>query len=139
MESINVEQLLREHQIKPTMQRIAISEILLRSKEHPTVDAIYDIVKQTHPTVSLATVYKTVNTLKETHLVREFETGDGKAHYEPNSAPHINLICKKCGQIHDFEHVTINVFVLAIQDLIHTSIINQQLDFYIVCDDCLKG
>jgi Fur family peroxide stress response transcriptional regulator len=56
---------LRGKGYKATPQRIAIGRFALRSKDHPTAQRIYGEVKRIYPTVSLATVYKTIQILKE--------------------------------------------------------------------------
>jgi len=56
---------LRGKGYKATPQRIAISRFALRDHHHPTVQRIYSEVKKVHHTVSLATVYKTIQLLKE--------------------------------------------------------------------------
>ena len=59
--------LLKKHGLKATPQRIAIYDYLLHTETHPTVDTIYASLHPTHPTMSLATVYKTV-AVSYTHL-----------------------------------------------------------------------
>jgi Fur family transcriptional regulator, peroxide stress response regulator len=61
---------LRIKGYKATPQRIAICRIALHSREHPSALSIYDEVKKVHPTVSLATVYKTLQVLRDLDLVQ---------------------------------------------------------------------
>ncbi len=62
---------LRKNGYKATSQRIAICRFALRGRNHPTAQRIYGEVKSVHPTVSLATVYKTLHVLKRLGLVQE--------------------------------------------------------------------
>ena len=62
---------LRRRGFRATSQRIAICRFALGSREHPTAQRIFTEVRKVHPTVSLATVYKTLQVLKELHLVQE--------------------------------------------------------------------
>lgn len=138
MKQTQIEKLLREHNIRPTVQRLVISENLLNAKNHPTVDEIFENISPTHPTISLATVYKTVSMLKNANLVQEFETGDGKAHYDPDVSPHINLICRKCGQIEDLKDRSVDIFLDTIKKSMDMPLLGQRLDFYVICKKCAK-
>jgi len=57
---------LRGKGYKATPQRIAIGQFVLHNHAHPTAQRIYSEVKKVYPTVSLATIYKTVQILKKT-------------------------------------------------------------------------
>ena len=60
MEKKYVTKLLRQQGFKVTPQRIAVYSVLANSKEHPNAEMIYNQLKPMYPTMSLATVYKTV-------------------------------------------------------------------------------
>jgi Fur family peroxide stress response transcriptional regulator len=62
---------LRRKGYRATPQRIAICRFALHSRDHPTARRIYNEVKRVHPTVSLATVYKAIQVLKELDLIQE--------------------------------------------------------------------
>ena len=91
---------LREHDHRLTPQRMAVLKILTESDEHPSVEQIYERVKTDFPMTSLATVYKTLNVLKELGEVIEIKV-DGRSHYEDNVTPHPHLICMRCNGITD--------------------------------------
>ena len=69
---------LRKKGYKATPQRIAICQFALNSRDHPTAQQVYDQVKKIHPTVSLATVYKTLEVLKSLDLIQELIYPKGK-------------------------------------------------------------
>ncbi len=91
----------REAGLKITPQRIAVYEILLRSDNHPTVEEIYDEVKKRYPFVSLATVYRTVETLEQMGLAKKVCYWGSSARYDANMEEHHHLICVNCGAIRD--------------------------------------
>jgi Fur family transcriptional regulator, peroxide stress response regulator len=66
---------LRKHfqqqRLKFTSQRYAIYQALASSTEHPTVEDLYSTVKKSHPTLSMNTVYNTLETLKEIGIASE--------------------------------------------------------------------
>jgi Fur family peroxide stress response transcriptional regulator len=91
----------RSKGFRATSQRIAICRNVLSSREHPTAQRIYENVKKVHPTVSLATVYKTLRVLAELNLVHDLSLKQGDTRFDPYVEPHLNLICERCGIIRD--------------------------------------
>ena len=92
--------LLKEKELKATPQRLCLLKELSK-KEHPTIEQLYEAIRMENPSISLATVYKNLSTLKEKSLVIEVNAPDGKMRYDINQCPHIHLICKECGSIYD--------------------------------------
>ncbi len=89
------------HRITP--QRLCILRALVDSS-HPSAEEIYAQVRMVSPTTSLATVYKTLDTLRDLGEVQEIQPGDGRQHYDgvrPSFHPHV--ICTRCGAIEDVE------------------------------------
>lgn len=92
-----------------TPQRVAICELLASSHEHPTAAMIYDELKPRFGSLSLATVYNTLETLVGLGVVNVLgHAGDDKVHYDADTEPHVNLACISCSRIIDIpsEHVT---------------------------------
>ena len=93
---------LREEGFRITPQRVAILDYLLKTDDHPSAEFIHKIVKKKYPMVSLSTVYKTLDLLKEKKLVSEIEVG-GEARFDAHTEAHINLVCMECGKIDDLD------------------------------------
>ncbi|MDQ7038196.1 MAG: Fur family transcriptional regulator [Aquificota bacterium] len=91
----------RQQGLKITPQRVAVYEILLKSENHPTVEEIYEEVKKKYPFVSLATVYRTVETLEQMGLAKKVCYWGSSARYDANTDDHHHLICISCGAIRD--------------------------------------
>lgn len=95
--------------MRVTPQRVAICELLASSHEHPTAAMIYDELKPRFSSLSLATVYNTLETLVGLGVVNVLgHAGDDKVHYDADTEPHVNLACISCSRIIDIpsEHVT---------------------------------
>lgn len=92
--------LLKEHQLKATPQRLAVLKVL-EKHEHPTMDELYCSIKKEHPSISLATVYKNVNALKDARVIVEVNMPHGKTRYDVFIEPHIHVACKSCGNVED--------------------------------------
>jgi Fur family peroxide stress response transcriptional regulator len=98
---------LREEGFRITPQRVAIVDYLLRTDDHPSAEHIHKIVQKKYPMVSLSTVYKTLDLLKEKKLVNEIEV-DGEARFDAHTHAHINLVCVNCGKIDDLDEDSLN-------------------------------
>jgi Fur family peroxide stress response transcriptional regulator len=127
---------LRKKGYKATPQRIAICRFALRSRDHPTAQRIYDEVKKVHPTVSLATVYKTLQILTKHWLVQEMDFPEGQARFDSYMGPHINLVCLRCGNIQDSEDPAAREMIAKIAAAKEFTQTGQRLDIYGVCKIC---
>ncbi|MCS7178411.1 MAG: Fur family transcriptional regulator [Anaerolineae bacterium] len=93
---------LRERGYRFTPQRMAIVRAVLESTGHPSAEEIYREVSATFPMLSLATVYKTLEMLRDLGEVMELPVG-GRTRYDRNPQPHVHLICEKCHTVMDWE------------------------------------
>jgi Fur family peroxide stress response transcriptional regulator len=129
---------LRSKGYKVTPQRLAICKLILSSKGHPSADQIYREIRKAYPTISLATVYYTLDLMKDLGLVHELGFSDRSSRYDPNVSPHVNIICPRCGEIRDYE--TANVKRLWSQIIADVGLtpLQQRLDIYKFCDKCSR-
>ena len=88
-----------------TEQRKLICDHLAGLQTHPTAYEIYDSLMRRHPEISRATVYNTLNTLKELGANVEISFAGDHSRYETDTTPHNNLICLRCHRVIDYEHV----------------------------------
>ena len=98
----DVRRKLLEHQLRVTQQRIIIYKELYQTKEHPTAEIIYSKIKDEYPSLSLATVYKTLDIFEKNGLVIKIKTNDDSVHYDANVSFHHHLICSKTNRIIDY-------------------------------------
>lgn len=94
-------QKLSEHNIKPSLQRIAVYSYLLEKKNHPTVDMIYSDLHPSMPTLSKTTVYNTLKLFIENNLVQTILIDDEELRYDAEILEHIHFKCTNCKSIHD--------------------------------------
>jgi Fur family peroxide stress response transcriptional regulator len=129
-------EILHKNGLKATPQRLEILNILTKSHAHPTVEEVYQNVKKKFPTISPATVYKTVQVLKEARKIQELPFYDEKTHIDGNVEPHINLICLKCKKITDLINPKVAEFVNHYSEKVDFKIEGQRIDFYGICKKC---
>lgn len=126
----------REKGLKVTSQRLAICKFILSRKDHPTAEQIYQELRTEYPTISLGTIYKNLNLLKELGLIQELGFKEGSVRYDPDMELHINMVCSKCGKISDYKAENVeNLWNAIISDLTIKPI-GQRIDIYYECDDC---
>ena len=131
---------LQEHEYRLTPQRIALLRLLAASDGHPSASHLYEQIKEQFPTTSLATVYKTLNVLKEIGEVLELGFSNGDNRYDGNKPyPHPHLICINCQKILDPEVSLAQNLVQEVAQSSGYQIVSHRLDFYGLCPDCQKG
>lgn len=127
---------LQEAGYRMTPQRMAICEVLAASREHPSSYQVYEQVRKRFPTVSRATVYNTLNALRDLGEVVEIGLGRSEKHYEPNLTPHANLICLRCGRIDDLEDLSFTQLEEEVAAASGFVVKNARFDVYGICPSC---
>ena len=93
--------ILKDHGIRPSLQRVCVYRYLRSVKTHPTVDEIYSALLPEYPSLSRTTVYNTLEQLLEKGLAISLDFGDGFLRYDADCSPHSHFKCKKCGKVYD--------------------------------------
>ena len=96
-------ELFRGQGLKVTPQRERIFRALDGNQEHPSAEAIYDLVRSEMPTISLRTVYQTLNDLAAMGEITSIDLGTGATRFDPNLADHQHLVCDSCGAVIDIQ------------------------------------
>ena len=104
--------LLREHGITPTAQRIDVAAVLLARPQHLCVDDLRRMLARSGTPVSRATVYNTLGLFARNGLVRELFVGSGKVLYDSNTACHDHLYDVDTGTLTDIAPGTVAVRAL---------------------------
>ncbi len=94
--------MLKDNHLKITPQRLAILKEIQKFG-HISIEEIYENIKESNPSMSLATIYKNLASMQEARIVDEVKFPNQKQRYELTKNPHIHLVCEKCGSITDME------------------------------------
>ncbi len=123
--------------LKLTPQRLAILEYLDGNKNHPSAEDIYTAVSQRFPTMSVATVYNTLEALRKRGLVRELVIDSERKRYDPNIEPHHHILCIRCRRVADV-HME---FDIPVPEEVRQrfTIFGNHIEFYGLCEDCRKS
>lgn len=128
--------LLKERDFRLTPQRIELVRLVAASEGHPSAAQLYERVKAKFPTMSQATVYKTLALLKEMNQVLEIVLRDD-SHYDGNHPePHPHLICQKCNKIVDGDVSLDKETIRKLEEESGYTILRPQITLYGLCLDC---
>jgi Fur family peroxide stress response transcriptional regulator len=130
---------LKQAGMRLTPQRIAICKLLGETNTHPTASGIYVRIRTQYPSLSLMTVYNTLNALVDLGAVNALgSAGDDNIHYDGNTSPHINLACISCHKIVDIDSGNMT----GLEDAVSNSgfkILGARILYYGLCPDCQKS
>ncbi len=127
---------LKERDYRLTPQRVELVRLIAASEGHPSANQFYEVIKQKFPTMSHATVYKTLALLKEINQVFEIDLR-GDSHYDGNRPePHPHLICTQCGRIVDGELDLAPESLRQLEQISGYTILRPQISLYGLCPDC---
>ena len=133
---MDIIKLLKEKGFKVTPQRIAVYEALRSTKEHPSADILYNKLQPLYPTMSLATVYKSLEVFKELNLIQELNVGEDKFRYDANTKQHPHVSCLKCGKVEDVDDEMLFNLLDQVTAKTGYEVVNQQLYFFGYCPFC---
>lgn len=131
--------ILKEHQLKVTPQRLSIFKMLRNTKVHPSAETIYNSLREEHPTMSLATVYKTLDSFVQHRLIQQLNLGEDSYRYDANITPHLHIQCVNCKEVVDMPLLT---QVISLREEVENTsgfkLTGEQIYFYGLCPTCQK-
>ena len=129
---------LQNHNIKPSVQRIAIMNYLVEHRTHPTVDEIYTALSPSIPTLSKTTVYNTLKLFSEQGAAQILTIDERNTCYDADTTHHAHFLCKRCGRIYDLE---CKANIKQVEDMDMNGHEVQEIHYYYkgICKDCLEN
>ncbi|HMA68464.1 MAG TPA: transcriptional repressor [Candidatus Mcinerneyibacterium sp.] len=126
---------LKEAGINPSYQRIVIYKYLMENQYHPSIEQIYNGLKDNNPTLSKTTVYNTLKLFLDHNLVKKIICDEAEMRYDINTHDHMHFKCKKCGEIYDIDKNN-NIYT---NDFIDGHKINERyISLKGICKSCLE-
>lgn len=136
----NFVEILHKAGMRITPQRLAICKLITETDSHPTANNIYLELKKQYPSLSLATVYNTLDVLVAIGAVNMLGSiGDDKVHFDGNTIPHINLACVRCHKIVDVSSDLINQMDTEINQNSGYRLLGSRVLYYGICPECQKS
>lgn len=112
LERAQVLNVLRQHHITPTQQRVEIASLLLMQHQHLSAEDILAQLNKQQPIVSKATVYNTLNLFVEKGLVQQVIVDPNKIFYDSNVTKHYHFYNVDTGCLSDIEDKAMNLTYL---------------------------
>ena len=130
--------LFRERGLKVTPQRECIFDVLWGAEAHPSAEAVYAEARTRMPTMSLKTVYQTLNDLAAMGEIQQLDLGTGATRFDPNIDVHHHLVCTQCGKVRDLyaDYSGVEVPSEACQGF---QVGNAEVVFRGLCPECYEG
>lgn len=132
----NISAVFKEKKLKLTPQRIAVYKYLCSTNEHPSAETIYKALQPDYPTMSLATVYKTLKTLTEVNLIQELNVGEGSFRYDATISAHPHIQCLNCGKVDDICGMPLNDIIVKASEYTDYKILGSKLYMFGICNNC---
>ncbi len=127
--------LLESKSVKPSYQRLKILEYLLKNREHPSVDDIFQALNEEIPTLSKTTVYNTLNLFSEKGIAISLTIVNNELRYDLVMEPHAHFQCRECKKVFDIPLVN-DLFLT--HSIMEHRVEEIQVTFKGVCKNCLK-
>ena len=133
-----VTDILRRNKKKGTPQRLAVYAALADTTEHPTAETLYKELRADYPTMSLATVYKSLDAFCEIGIVRELNVGEEAFRYDADISPHPHIRCMSCDRVADVPITALPALDKNVASVTGYRIVSQQMYFFGYCPECQK-
>ncbi|MBR2500279.1 MAG: transcriptional repressor [Clostridia bacterium] len=119
---------------KHSKQRDLILEYLKSTKSHPTPEQIFDGLRQEHPQLGIATVYRNLKALCEQGLIRKLNVGETADRYDADLSNHYHFHCEACGEVSDIYEPELDI---NFKNDNGTKVKNFEIYGYGVCSKCV--
>ena len=98
--------LCKESGLAATHQRYAIYQAVVVLGDNPTREEVFEYVRSSIPSISLATVYKNIDTFVDHSMIRDITPNYGSRRIEDASQPHDHFVCRNCRRVFDLARHT---------------------------------
>jgi Fur family peroxide stress response transcriptional regulator len=126
---------LKKNNLRVTRQRLEIIEVLSQNRSHPSAREILKAVRRKVPSVSLSTVYYTLDLFKKDGSIKELDFYDMENRYESNVSHHLDLVCLGCGKIVDYVE-QIPIPVERVEEKTGFAVNRIRYEYYGYCKNC---
>ena len=92
---------------KQFKKRNAILQCLRSTDAHPSAEMVHQMLRESYPDISLATVYRNLNLFKEQGLISSVCSVHGTERFDAETTPHVHFVCDCCDRVLDLEQITI--------------------------------
>ena len=125
------------HRLTP--QRLALVDLLASDTSHPSAEQVYSRLKVQYPTISLATVYNTLEMLVALGEALPLDLNDGCTRYDVvRPAAHPHVICRRCGAVKDLDLAGIEELLDQARAAVQFEGLRARVHFEGICPKCSR-
>ena len=128
-----------EAQTKQFRKRNAILETLRATTTHPSAEMVHEMLRTSHPDISLATVYRNLTLFKKQGLVTSIATVRGTERFDARTDPHVHFVCDSCDAVLDLDTIPVPTLSSTVEDCSGCQVSDCRLIFSGLCKNCRKG
>ncbi len=128
----------KQHNLNITPQRVAIYEELVKSRDHPSSEDIFEKVKDVLPDISLDTVYRTLSSFAKIGVVHVVEGYGESKRYDPDISAHHHFRCRRCNSIIDFRDTSYDRLKVPKEFRKKFNVMNIKVILEGMCERCVK-
>lgn len=119
-----------------TKQRKIIFAELSKVKTHPDADSLFRIVRRRLANISMGTVYRNLNLLRDQGKILELTCGRYSSRYDADTKSHYHFFCLACENIFDLDEPFLRSLDSRVSKQSGMSVKYHRIDFYGYCRDC---
>ena len=124
--------------MKVTPQRLLIFRALMRDTSHPSPDQIYRRIKRSHPTISHATVYTTLEAFARHGIIARLTPLHDTVRFDPMTEPHHHLVCVSCKEVSNLHEPAFDALTIPDNVRRHNTVLGHSVFVNVICPACRK-
>ena len=124
--------------VRRSKKRDAMLELMRSTRSHPSADWIYQHMREQFPDVSLGTVYRNLNQLREEQLVKSVGVVNGQERFDACTDPHAHFVCNHCSAVIDLPNCISEEVIAPLGE--EYGFVEQSYEFHIygTCRECTQ-
>jgi Fur family peroxide stress response transcriptional regulator len=127
---------LRQAGLKATGPRVILLTALAQNRSHPTAELLYEALQADHPSLSLSTVYQTLDAFIRTGLCRRVSEAGNRLRVDGTPQDHDHAICRTCGEIFDIDRQLLPRSTPPTQLPQDLTVTGLRVEYDVICEDC---
>jgi len=137
---VSLIKMIKERGMRITPQRAIILEAVESLRGHITVEDVFQRVQTVNAYISLATVYRTLEMLRDMNLITQTNFGQSQAHFAlKDHGSHHHLVCLNCHQLEEFSDDIFDPIRVSLEDSYGFEVYTEHMSLFGICQNCRKA